>query len=60
MVIEDGYIGINESKTVGLNGFGTQWPRYFSYLIIAKISRPNDLMMVVNVHLDPKITLSQE
>ena len=39
IVLEEGYVGINETKKVGLTGFGTKWPRYFSYLILSEVGR---------------------
>lgn len=52
MVIEDGYIWINETKTEGERGFGARLPRYFTYLVVAPYSKQDNWFLVFNAHLD--------
>ena len=52
IVREDGYIWINENRKEGATGFGSHFPRYFTYLVVSPLTSINKLIMIINTHLD--------
>jgi hypothetical protein len=52
IVREDGYIWINENRKEGAKGFGSNLPRYFTYVLVSPLTSASRLIMVINTHLD--------